>query len=138
MFSTENGTRTVCQMGCYGIGVSRIIAAIVEMLAKDGEIRWPKSIAPYSVYVIAPKARKSVHYVVIVSSLCKRINHFVVRADGEQRGKRCVNGPLFRTPYWRNAAFLQRCPLRRQTIPHHRQEANGSQENGLSLYHCRR
>lgn len=42
-------------MGCYGIGVSRILAASVEVLSTETEIRWPESIAPYSVCVIAPK-----------------------------------------------------------------------------------
>jgi prolyl-tRNA synthetase len=42
-------------MGCYGIGISRILAASVEVLGTDSEIRWPKLIAPYSVCVIAPK-----------------------------------------------------------------------------------
>lgn len=43
-------------MGCYGIGVSRILAASVEVLSTETEIRWPESIAPYSVCVIAPKS----------------------------------------------------------------------------------
>ena len=42
-------------MGCYGIGVSRILAASVEVLSRNNEIRWPKAIAPYSVCVVAPK-----------------------------------------------------------------------------------
>lgn len=54
-FSSDDGTRSVCQMGCYGIGISRILAASVEVLATDSEIRWPKIIAPYSVCVVAPK-----------------------------------------------------------------------------------
>ena len=42
-------------MGCYGIGVSRLMAACVESLSTDKELRWPKSIAPFSVCVICPK-----------------------------------------------------------------------------------
>ena len=42
-------------MGCYGIGISRILGASVEVLALDNEIRWPEAIAPYSVCVIGPK-----------------------------------------------------------------------------------
>ncbi|EFX83291.1 hypothetical protein DAPPUDRAFT_127919 [Daphnia pulex] len=55
LFSAEDGSRSVCQMGCYGIGISRILAASVEVLGTDSEIRWPKLIAPYSVCVVAPK-----------------------------------------------------------------------------------
>ena len=55
LFSSEDGSRSVCQMGCYGIGISRILAASVEVLGTESEIRWPKLIAPYSVCVVAPK-----------------------------------------------------------------------------------
>lgn len=43
-------------MGCYGIGVSRLMAACVEALSSDKELRWPTSIVPFSVCVICPKA----------------------------------------------------------------------------------
>ena len=39
-------------MGCYGIGVSRVVAAIVETCHDDGGIIWPKSVAPYTVELI--------------------------------------------------------------------------------------
>jgi len=55
-FMSKRGSNDVCQMGCYGIGVSRILAASVEVLSTETEIRWPESIAPYSVCVIAPKS----------------------------------------------------------------------------------
>lgn len=52
VFSTDKGeTRTVL-MGCYGIGVSRLLAAIVEQhYDKDGII-WPREVAPYDALVI--------------------------------------------------------------------------------------
>lgn len=40
------------QMGCYGIGVSRLIAAIAEVMRDDKGLCWPKVIAPYSVAII--------------------------------------------------------------------------------------
>lgn len=43
------------KMGSYGLGVSRIIAATVEVLSLENEIRWPNAIAPYTVIVIPPK-----------------------------------------------------------------------------------
>ena len=39
-------------MGCYGIGVSRVVASIVETCHDDGGIIWPASIAPYTVELI--------------------------------------------------------------------------------------
>ena len=38
-------------MGCYGIGVSRVMGAIVELLADDKGIVWPESVAPARVYI---------------------------------------------------------------------------------------
>lgn len=39
-------------MGCYGIGVTRVVASIVETCHDDGGIVWPKSVAPYAVELI--------------------------------------------------------------------------------------
>ena len=43
------------QMGCFGVGVSRLIGACVEVLSTENELRWPKVIAPFSVCLIGPK-----------------------------------------------------------------------------------
>ena len=43
-------------MGCYGIGVSRLMAAATEVLSTPSELRWPLVLAPFSVAVLAPKA----------------------------------------------------------------------------------
>jgi len=40
------------QMGCYGIGISRIIAAVAEHLADERGLKWPVAIAPYASVVI--------------------------------------------------------------------------------------
>lgn len=43
------------EMGCYGFGLTRLIAASIQNLSTDKEIRWPKLIAPYSVCILPPK-----------------------------------------------------------------------------------
>ena len=45
-------------MGSYGIGVSRLVAAIIEAKYKNNIMKWPKSIAPYKV-VIIPSINKN-------------------------------------------------------------------------------
>jgi prolyl-tRNA synthetase len=40
------------QMGCYGIGISRILAAIIESSYDEHGIIWPSSVAPYRVCII--------------------------------------------------------------------------------------
>ncbi len=47
-----NGREQLVMMGCYGIGVSRMLSAIVEQHHDDRGIVWPTSIAPYSVHLI--------------------------------------------------------------------------------------
>ena len=40
-------------MGCYGIGVSRIVTAVVEEHHDEHGIVWPEALAPYSVHLVA-------------------------------------------------------------------------------------
>ncbi len=55
----EHGATVVMPMGCYGIGVSRIVAAAIEQNHDDKGIIWPDAIAPFEVVIIPIGARKS-------------------------------------------------------------------------------
>ncbi|VAW91503.1 Prolyl-tRNA synthetase, bacterial type [hydrothermal vent metagenome] len=55
----ENGKAVTTTMGCYGIGVSRIVAAAIEQNHDDSGIIWPKNIAPFSVVIIPLNMHKS-------------------------------------------------------------------------------
>lgn len=48
----DDGERRTPVMGCYGIGIDRIISASVEAHHDELGIRWPASIAPYDVYLV--------------------------------------------------------------------------------------
>ncbi len=48
----ENGERQPAVMGCYGIGVERILAAAIEANHDDNGIIWPTEVAPYDVHVV--------------------------------------------------------------------------------------
>ena len=48
----SNSKTSALQMGCYGIGVSRIIAAAIEQSYDDKGIIWPKSISPFDAVII--------------------------------------------------------------------------------------
>jgi prolyl-tRNA synthetase len=39
-------------MGCYGIGVSRILASIAEVYATERGVLWPRSVAPFAVHLL--------------------------------------------------------------------------------------
>ena len=55
-FIDEDGTHKPYVMGCYGIGISRILAAAVEQNHDDEGIRWPKALAPFDAVVIMANA----------------------------------------------------------------------------------
>ena len=46
------------QMGCYGIGVERTAAAIIEQHHDENGIKWPLSVAPYHVIVVPVNIKK--------------------------------------------------------------------------------
>jgi prolyl-tRNA synthetase len=50
-FLDEKGTSHSIVMGCYGIGVTRLIAAIIEQHHDEQGIRWPVNVAPYQVII---------------------------------------------------------------------------------------
>jgi len=52
-FTDENGTSRPLIMGCYGIGVGRLLGAAIEQHHDDKGIIWPVQIAPYHVYLCA-------------------------------------------------------------------------------------
>jgi prolyl-tRNA synthetase len=55
----ENGKSVTMIMGCYGIGVSRIVAACIEQRHDDRGIIWPDNIAPFQIAIIPLNAHKS-------------------------------------------------------------------------------
>src|SRR6266545_4885132 len=52
-YTDEAGEQHPMVMGCYGIGVSRIVAAVVEEHHDDKGIAWPPSAAPFAVHLVA-------------------------------------------------------------------------------------
>ena len=51
-FLDVNGKRQIFEMGCYGIGVSRIVAAIAEAHRDENGVIWPKNVAPFEVHLL--------------------------------------------------------------------------------------
>ena len=57
----ESQSKTDVIMGCYGIGVSRVIAAAIEQSHDEGGIRWPTPIAPYHAVITVMDPKKPEH-----------------------------------------------------------------------------
>lgn len=55
----ENSRSQVLEMGCYGIGVTRVVAAAIEQNHDDRGIIWPDSIAPFQVCIVPMQMHKS-------------------------------------------------------------------------------
>ena len=51
----ENGKPIILTMGCYGIGVTRVVAAAIEQNNDERGIRWPKALAPYQIALVPLK-----------------------------------------------------------------------------------
>lgn len=58
-FLDENGKPQPIQMGCYGIGVTRVVGAAIEQCHDDKGIIWPESIAPFEVVICPMNYSKS-------------------------------------------------------------------------------
>lgn len=55
----QNGKDTIVTMGCYGIGVSRVVAAAIEQNYDDKGIIWPQSLAPFQLSICPINMHKS-------------------------------------------------------------------------------
>ncbi len=56
-FTDADGTKKPVQMGCYGIGPSRVLGTIVEVHHDEKGIVWPKAVAPFPVHLVLLQAR---------------------------------------------------------------------------------
>jgi len=53
-----DGKQRVAVMGCYGIGVDRLLAAVIEANHDENGIVWPEAVAPFAVHLVALNAEK--------------------------------------------------------------------------------
>lgn len=53
MVTLKDGAQVPMEMGCYGIGVTRIIGAVAEKMMDENGLRWPKAIAPFPCIVVS-------------------------------------------------------------------------------------
>ena len=98
-FTDENGEKKSVIMGCYGIGISRVMGAIAENFADEKGLVWPENIAPAKVYLvqIGEKSRELAEE--IYSELMKR-GVEVIFDDREARpGQKFADAELMGIPY---------------------------------------
>jgi len=61
VYRDESGKEKLIVMGCYGIGVSRLLAAIIETYHDENGITWPVSTAPYEVIILSLSEEKGLN-----------------------------------------------------------------------------
>jgi prolyl-tRNA synthetase len=57
VFKNEKGKEKLVIMGCYGIGLGRLMAAIIEINHDEKGIIWPKEVAPFKLHIIPAEAK---------------------------------------------------------------------------------
>ena len=101
-FLDVNGKSQVMEMGCYGIGVSRTMAALIEQNNDEFGIIWPSSIAPFIVEVIPAnmKAQGQVEFAEEVYNQFKAEKIDVILDDRDERiGFKFKDGDLIGYPF---------------------------------------
>ena len=102
LFMDEDGKEKPLLMGCYGVGVSRSLAAIVEQHNDEHGIIWPVSVAPYEVAVIPLDPKKEECASVcdkIVDGLCEAGIEVIVDDRDERPGFKFADNDLMGFPY---------------------------------------
>ena len=99
----KDGKNKPAEMGCYGIGVSRIVAAAIEQGHDEKGIVWPQSIAPFSVAIAAIGYKKSE----LVKNFCNELEKELLKQGvdvllddrGERPGVMFADLELIGIPY---------------------------------------
>lgn len=91
----ETGRNSIMEMGCYGIGVSRIVAAAIEQCHDDKGIIWPENIAPFHVALIPLNAHKTPQVAEICEKLYQELTAAGIEVLLDDRDKKTSPGVKF-------------------------------------------
>lgn len=119
----EAGKSSVLEMGCYGIGVSRIVAAAIEQNHDERGIIWPEAIAPFQVVIIPMNMHKSARVQEVAEQLYQELSTAGIEVLFDDRKER--PGVMFA-----DAELLG--------VPHHITIGERSLDKGLIEYKHRR
>lgn len=91
----EQGKAKTMSMGCYGIGVSRVVAAAIEQNYDDRGIIWPDAIAPFQMSIVQIDAHKSEDVVKESEALYNALKELGVEVLLDDRDKKTSPGVKF-------------------------------------------
>lgn len=84
----ENGKAVTMTMGCYGIGVSRVVAAAIEQNHDDRGIIWPEAIAPFQLAICPINMQKSQRLRDAVENIYGDLQEMGINVMLDDRGER--------------------------------------------------
>jgi len=101
-FLDENGVEKPCIMGCYGIGINRILASAIEISSDDNGIIWPISIAPFEVLITCvnqddeevAKAAENIYQQLLASGIDVLLDDRALRGGGKFKDADLIGIPV--------------------------------------------
>ncbi len=96
-FTDEDGEKKPVYMGSYGIGITRLLGTVVEVLADDDGLVWPKNIAPADIHIVS--LDKNDEALALAETLSKA--GFVVYLDDKEKsaGEKFKDADLIGLPF---------------------------------------
>lgn len=100
----ENGKSVTMMMGCYGIGISRIVAAVIEQNHDANGIIWPDTLAPFQIVIIPINAHRSERVCTVTEQLYTNLNDLgfdvlLDDRDGQRPGAKFADAELIGIPH---------------------------------------
>jgi prolyl-tRNA synthetase len=128
----QDGKERAMLMGCYGIGVSRIVAAAIEQNHDENGIIWPEPLAPFSVAVLALNAKKSAEVRSSADELYEKLTHAGIEVLYDDRdvrpGVMFADNDLLGIPH---QVVIGAKGLEKGVVEYRRRGLEGSQEISL-------
>lgn len=102
-YKDEKGELQPIIMGCYGIGLGRVMGAVTEALADDKGLVWPESIAPFKVHLVALPGKDGAAVVQAADNLYRELRNTGVDVLYDDRevsaGNKFADSDLMGIPY---------------------------------------
>lgn len=99
-YTNEQGERQSIIMGCYGIGVSRLMGVIAELYSDDKGLVWPEAVAPFKVYLVRIGGEGAVAHADELYQELKSQGVEVLYDDRDERpGAKFADAELMGIPY---------------------------------------
>lgn len=119
----EEGKHQIMTMGCYGVGVSRIVAAAIEQNHDEYGIVWPAAIAPFEVALVPMNMHKSTRIQEVTEQLYQALRQAGIEVLFDDRKER--PGVMF-------------ADMELMGVPHHIVIGERNLDNNQVEYKCRR